>query len=265
MALIVGTMASTNEGMDGIIYGKPKSGKTTTFGNCGFKVLYADLEGGSSVLEGATNIDRVPIEKWEDLVELGTAIKQGFIDLGNGKKFIIDHDMVAIDSLSRMQDLCKEWVATVYAPYRKREIQDKFGAQSDWGDLKDNMTKMVKAFHNLSKRGDKSIHVMWVAHEDITSDDVSGLPSGTKIQLQGKETADIIMAVVDSIFYMAKRVKVNEAKEQVIQYGILTEQSGIYTAAVRQSKFKKGFKKLPPIIINPVWKDVFTAIGYKGK
>jgi hypothetical protein len=190
MVLQIGTMASTNEGMDFIIYGKPKAGKTTTFGNCGFKVLYADIqEGGSAVLEGATNIDRVPIEKWEDLIELGAAIKQGYIDLGNGQKFIIDHDMVALDSLSRMQDLCKEWVATVYAPFRKREIQSKFGAQSDWGDLKDNMTKMVKAFHQLSKRGGKSIHVGWVAHEDIVSDDISGLPSGTKIQLQGKETA----------------------------------------------------------------------------
>jgi hypothetical protein len=259
--------AKTGEGMHFLLYGKPKSGKTTTLGECGFKVLLADLEGGSAVLEGATNIDRIPIEKWEELIELGAAVKQGYIDYGNGEKFIIDHDLVVIDSISRVQDLCKEWVATVYAPNRKREIQGKFGAQSDWGDLKDKITGTVKAFHALTKRGDNSIHVGWIAHEAIQTDDVTGLPTNTKIQLQGKDTADTIMSVVDAIFYMVKSVQPdpNDEKKQVIKYGILTEQSGIFQAAVRQSKFNKEAKKLPSAIMNPHWKTIFETLGYHAK
>jgi hypothetical protein len=259
--------AKTEEALHGILYGKPKTGKTTTLGECGYKVLLADLEGGSAVLEGATNIDRIPIESWEDLVELGAAIKQGYIDLGNSEKFIIDHDLVAIDSISRVQDLCKEWVATVYAPNRRREIQGKFGAQADWGDLKDKITGLVKAFHALTKRGKDSIHVMWIAHEAVINDDVSGIATGTKIQLQGKDTADIIMSVVDAIFYMAKTVKPDpkDEKKHLIQYGVLTEQSGIYQAAVRQSKFNKEAKKLPPAIVNPNWKEIFETLGYHAK
>src|SRR5881392_317358 len=258
--------AKTNEGIHCILYGPPKSGKTTTLGECGYKVLLADLEGGSAVLEGASNIDRIPIENWEDLIEFGAAIKNGYIDLGNGEKFIIDHDLIAIDSFSRVQDLAKEYVALKYAPNRRREIQGKFGAQSDWGDLKDKETGLVKAFHVLTKNGDKSKHVMWIAHDMRITDDITGNAVGTKIQLQGKDTPDIIMSVVDAIFYMAKSVKVDpETKEQHITYGILTEQSGIYQAAVRQSKFNKESKKLPPVITEPHWKTIFETLGYNRK
>lgn len=258
--------ASTHEGMHAILYGLPKSGKTTTLGECGYKVLLADAEGGSAVLEGAGNIDRVPIESWEDLIELGKAVRQGYIDLGNGEKFILDHDVIALDSLSRIQDLCKEYVAKHYAPNRRREITGKFGAMADWGDLKEQELGLVKAFHSVTKNGDKSKHVIWIAHETKIMDDVTEKAIGTKIQLQGKDTPDIIMSVVDALFYMAKSVRVDpETKEQSVQYGVLTEQSGIFNAAVRQSKFNKNSKKLPPVIFNPHWKTIFETLGYDRK
>lgn len=247
----------TNEAIHCLLYGDPKTGKTTTLGECGLKVLLGDAEGGSAVLEGASNITRIPLETYEDVLEFGKSVKQGYIDQGNGEKFIIDHDLIALDSLGRIQDLCKEFIANVYAPNRKREIQGKFGALADWGDLEDQLTKLVKAFHVITKSGDKSKHVMWIAHKMVEVDG-TGIPVGTKIQLQGKKTPDIIMSVVDSIFYMTKQVK-----DDKTTYGVLTDTQGIYTAAVRQSKFNPDSKPLPRVIGNPNWKKIFTALGYK--
>jgi hypothetical protein len=266
MALIPMSTEKVQEGMHSILYGDPKTGKTTTLGECGFKVLLGDAEGGSAVLEGATNITRIPLESFEDVLELGKSIRQGFILLPDGKKFdLSSFDLIAMDSWGRIQDLCKEWVANVYAPNRKREIQGKFGALADWGDLEDQLTKLVKAFHRITKSGADSKHVMWIAHKMVEVDG-SGIPVGTKIQLQGKKTPDIIMSVVDSLFYMVKQVNVDpQTQEEKITYGILTDQMGIFTAAVRQSKFKTDSKKLPKLIANPNWKKIFMTLGYKGK
>jgi hypothetical protein len=262
MVLMPMTVAKTNEGFDGILYGDPKTGKTTTLGECGYKVLLADLEGGTAVLEGAENVTRIPIESWEDLILLGKSIRQGYIDMGADGKFPLDEfELVAIDSISRMQDLCKEWVAKTYAPGRKREISGKFGAQMDWGDLKDNMTKLVKAFHTFTKAGDKSKHVIWIAHKAVTTDDITGNPTSTKIQLQGKDTAEIIMSIVDGVMYMTKR---NNKDTGEVEYGILTKRMGIFEAEVRQSKFNKNATKLENFIVNPHWKSIFETLGYQS-
>jgi hypothetical protein len=259
MALQVLNTAAVREAVHSIIYGDPKTGKTSTLGECGYRVLLADMEGGSSVLEGAANIDRIPVNSWEDLIEFGKSVRQGYIDLGNGQKFKIDHDMVAVDSLSRAQELCKEYIATVYAPNRKREIVGKFGAMADWGDLTTQLTGLVKGFHSLTKNGDKSVHVTWIAHKGVNKDDISGAITGTKIQLQGGNTAEIIMSYVDALFYMVKRP--NKDKPEELEYGVLTDQAGIFQAGVRQSKFTKN--KLDKFIVEPHWKTIYEFLGYK--
>lgn len=259
MALQVLNTEAEKKAVHSIIYGDPKTGKTSTLGECGFRVLLADAEGGSSVLEGSTNIDRIPIDSWEDLVEFGKSVRQGYIDLGGGQKYKIDHDMIAIDSLSRVQELCKEFIALKYAPNRKREIQSKFGAMADWGDLTTLLTGLVKGFHSLTKSGDKSVHVTWIAHKGVNKDDVSGAVTGTKIQLQGGNTAEVIMSYVDALFYMIKRAKKDAPDE--LEYGILTDTHGIFQAGVRQSKFNKD--KLDKFITEPHWKTIYQKLGYK--
>lgn len=256
MALSVMKPAKVKEGHHGILYGPPGSGKTSTLDDPKLKILLADAEGGTSVLEGAENIDRVPIESWDDLVEFGKSVRQGFIDLGNGEKFIIDHDLIALDSLTRIQDLCKEFIALKYAPNRKREIVGKFGAMADWGDLGMLLTGMVKAWHGITKAGANSKHVLWLAHVEVEKDEVSGAATRTKIQLQGKATPDIISSIVDGQYYMLRRVLENGEEE----FGILSRPKGIISAKTRVSKEKRGV--LPEYIVNPQWSDIFTTLGY---
>lgn len=243
--------AEVREGFHGLLYGKPKTGKTSTADDPKFKVLIADLEGGTAVLSDAKNVDRVAIENFDQFREFTEMVQRGFIE----KEGDLKYDLIVIDSISRLQELVKEHVAKVYAPNRKREIAGKFGAMADWGDLRDIMLSAVKAWHSITKRGDKSLHVMWIAHEAVVKDDMTEQVVSTKIQLQGKDTADIVMAHVDGIFYMF-----NKTEDDVVKRGVLTQNAGIYQAGVRQSKHKQP---LPTVIYEPKWSDVFESLGYK--
>lgn len=242
--------AQVREGFHGMLYGKPKTGKTSTADDPKFKVLIADLEGGTAVLSDAKNVDRVAITNFDEFREFTEMVQRGFIE----KEGDFNYDLVVIDSISRLQEMIKDYVAKVYAPNRKREIQGKFGAMADWGDLRDLILSAVKTWHSVTKRGDKSVHVMWIAHEGVVKDDMTDQAIATKIQLQGKDTADIVMAHVDGIFYMF-----NKVEEDVIKRGVLTQNAGIYQAGVRQPKNREP---LPTVIYNPVWSDIFNKLGY---
>jgi len=246
------------EGFHGILYGKPKVGKTSTADDPKFKTLLIDMEGGSAVLSQAKNVDRVAVDDFKDFIEITDSVKRGYFMI-DGQKVPCEYDLYVIDSISALQELIKTYVATSYAPSRRREIATKFGAMADWGDLRDIITRTTKAWHQLTKRNEESIHCIWIAHEQVIKDETTEQAVGTKVQLQGKDTADIVMAHVDGIFYMFNRQN-KETKE--LERGLLTQTTGIYAAGVRQSKHAKP---LDAQIINPIWSDIFETLGYVRK
>ena len=250
--------AEVKEGFHGILYGKPKVGKTSTADDPKFKTLLIDMEGGSAVLSQAKNVDRIAVEDFQTFIEITESVKRGYFQIGNDK-ITPDYDLYVIDSISALQELIKQYVATTYAPSRRREITGKFGAMADWGDLRDIVTRTTKAWHNLTKRNEQSIHCLWIAHEQVIKDETTEQAIGTKVQLQGKDTADIVMSIVDGNFYMFNRQN-KETKE--LERGVLTQNTGIYTSGVRQSKHAEP---LPLQIINPVWSEIFEQLGYVRK
>jgi hypothetical protein len=246
--------SETSEGIDVILYGPPKVGKTSTLDDENFKVLIIDLEGGSAVLSEATNVDRIPVNDYETLIEVFKAIENG--DL-------IGYDLYATDSLTQFEVLVKDYVARKYAPNRKREIQGKFGAMADWGDLRDLITKTVKWIHGLTKRGDNSIHHMWIAHVVEEKDEITKQITRTKIAIQGGNTADVVMSIVDAVFYMYnKSIPSEDGKSVEIERGILTKPAGYFVANARQSKKRDP---LPAKIVSPVWSEIFEQLGYVRK
>jgi hypothetical protein len=100
---------------------------------------------------------------------------------------------------------------------------------------------------------------MWIAHEQVIKDETTEQAIGTKIQLQGKDTADVIMAHVDGNFYMAKRIN---KETGVVEFGILTDKVAALDAGYRQPK---NAERLPTFIINPVWSEIFSKLGYNRK
>jgi hypothetical protein len=248
-----------------ILYGPPKSGKTSTLDDPNMKILVADLEGGNEVLAGSPNARIVNIQEharkkgihpFEAIVQFIMAIESGVI-----KGF----DGYALDSLTQFEDILKDYIATKYAPNRKRGETKKFGdsAQSDWGDLKDLITRTVKRVHALTKRRDKVVHWIWIAHVAQTKDPVTEQAVATKIQLQGGNTAEVVMSIVDGFFYFYNRpytVEVDGKQVPEIERGIITKTVGIFVAGVRESKANRG--SLPARIPNPVWSEIFEKMGY---
>lgn len=244
------------EGVHSILYGEPKSGKTTTLDDPTMKVLLLDMEGGTSVLTGSQTVDIVKIETLEQLNAYFGLLKENKWVNPEGKIVPLEHGLVAVDSITRLQDLVKKYVVKVLAPNRKREIKDKFGAQSDWGDFGIIIKDLVKYAHNLTKRGDRSLNIMWLAHKDNKYENplAESQVTGTQIKMQGSSVSEV-MSVVDAIFYMNKL-----EKEGKVHYFIQTDKMGIVEAGVRQSRRDE---RLPKIIENPVWSEIFTKLGYQ--
>lgn len=259
----------TKEGIHGILYGDPKTGKTTTLDDPNMKVLLLDMEGGDSVLEGSPNVDVVKISTLEQLNAYMGLLKENKWINFEGKLVPLEHGLVAADSITRLSDLVKDYVVRVVAPNRQREIKDpnlppvqRFGAQSDWGNFGTIISDMVKYAHTLTKRGEKSINFMWIAHKDnkYENPNAETMVTGTQIKMQGS-SVPVVMSVVDAIFYMTKGDITNpKTKEKGTYYWIQTDVVGVTEAGVRQSK---RAEKLPLKIFNPVWSDIFGKLGYK--
>lgn len=260
-ALTAKKVEEVREGIHGILYGDPFSGKTSTLDDPKMKVLVLDLEGGGSVLSGAPNVDKVDIHSVEHLNAYMELLDAGKWINPEGKIVPIEHGLIAIDGITRFCDYVKDYVVKVVAPNRRREIDGVFGAQSDWGNYGTIITDTVKFAHKLTKRGDKSLNIMWLAHKDNKYENptVETLVTGTQIKMQGS-SVPIVMSVVDAIFYMNNGlIKNKQTGETNMYYWIQTDKVGVTEAGVRQAKREE---KLPTKIYNPVWSDIFTKLGY---
>ena len=257
--------AEAVEGHDGILYGDAKVGKTSTLDDPKFKVLLIDLEGGSAVLSEAENVTRIDIPDMAKRMNITQfeALQQVWAAVENGK--LTGYDLYATDSITQFETITKEYVAKKFAPNRRREVQGKFGAQSDWGDLAYLITGMVKEIHGLTKRGERSIHHLWIAHVKEERNETTKQLEKTKVQLQGSTTADVVMSIVDGVYYMYNKNIVEEIegkKTSRIERGILTRSAGGFVAAARQLKKKEP---LPAKIVDPVWSEIFEKLGYVKK
>ena len=87
-----------------VLYGKPKSGKTTLLSNLD-QCLIIDLEGGSEFLEALS----IQARSVADLGEIAQAIKAKIAELG--KK---PYKRIAIDNATRLEEICLPYAATLY-------------------------------------------------------------------------------------------------------------------------------------------------------
>lgn len=254
--------AEATEAFHGIIYGPSGCGKTSTLDDDNLKVLLVDMEGGSAVLNGAPNIKRLDVPqialktgklKFEVLVDIGKAVE--------ANKFA-EFDLIGMDSMTAFEEIVKEYIALKYAPNRAREIQEKFGCKADWGDLRDLISRNIRWWHSFTKRGDKSQHVMWMAHVLVERDEDTNRATNTKIMLQGSATSEIVMSIVDGFFYMYNKDIIVDKKVTGVERGILTQNSGYIQSKARQSK---RMEALPTKIISPVWSHIFETLGYVRK
>lgn len=264
MANYMGNAPETKgEGRSILIYGPPFSGKTTSLADPDVKVLLFDLDHNTSPLDDADNVTIWPVDSYEDYEEGKKSVERGYFMIGKEKVPVGDMDIIAIDSFTRFEELIKQHVLHKFAPNRKRELSDKFGAQSDWQDLQDIEVKEVRDWQaNTRSHG---FNVFWLGHDMTLYNDPNIETKATHVQLalQGKYASTRIMSAVDAVCYFTKvsRPSKDDPKKTELIRGMYTMQHGIVQADVRLSIEKR--QQLPAFVPEPKWSKVLPYLGYR--
>ena len=87
-----------------ILFGKPKSGKTTLISKLD-GCLIVDLEGGSEFLEALS----IQARTVNDLGEIANAIRQKIAETSKRP-----YKYIAIDNATRLEEICLPFAATLY-------------------------------------------------------------------------------------------------------------------------------------------------------
>lgn len=264
MAKFLGKKSETREeGRSIVLYGPPFAGKTSYLADPECKVLLGDMDHNTSPLDMADNVTIYPIDSFEDYLEFKKSVERGYFVIDKEKIPLEDYDVIAFDSFTRFEELIKVYVANSYAPNRKREISNKFGAQTDWDDLQSHEVREVREWQAMTRS--KGFNVMWLGHDMAVKDDPLAESRVTRIQLalQGKYASPRIMSAVDAVLYLDKYVTKDKEKGDIINRVIYTSQVGVIQSDARLPIEKRA--KLPaklPVDKMPLSK-VLPYLGYK--
>lgn len=215
-----------SEGRSIVLYGPPFAGKTTLLADPNIKVLLGDMDHNTSPLDNADNVTIFPIDSFDDYMTLKQSVIRGYFMIGGQRIPCDDFDLIAFDSFTRFEELIKTHVRTKFAPNRKRELAEKFGAQSDWQDLQDIEVQEVRDWQALTRT--KGFNVMWIGHDMSMNDELTGAIARIQLALQGKYASSRIMGAVDAVMYLHKQVDKDGVKR--ILY---TQQHGVIQSDAR--------------------------------
>lgn len=259
------------EGRSIVAYGPPFVGKTTSLADPDVRVLLADMDHNTSPLDDAENVDIFPIDSYEDYLVFRASVERGYFMMDKNGVFVLqgvqkiemqEYDIIAFDSFTRFEELIKRYVRETFAPNRKRELAEKFGAQSDWQDLQDIEVQQVRDWQQLTRT--KGFNVIWLGHDMTLYNDPNAESRATHIQLalQGKYASSRIMGAVDAVVYFDKisvQSKEDPKKTEIVR-GMYTQQVGIKQSDVRLPIEKR--EKLPTWVPNPKWSKILPYFGY---
>lgn len=180
-----------------LIYADSGTGKTV-FAGSDLKVLFIAPEddGLMSAQRMGSTADKITVTKWED-------IKQAYDYFSENEDQLKDYNVLAIDSITEMQYLAKDYVLRQSADEKIRKGQDPEKMQlQDYGALHELVENMVRGFNDLP------VNVLWTATAKKVED-----ADGNEFlvpELQGKKEYGIAMkmvALMTSYGYMRVEVK----------------------------------------------------------
>lgn len=215
-----------------MVYGPSGVGKTSLADDPGFisLVINAAGEDGDAVLSHSEHCFVYDVNSWQELIDVYKGLQKGELPDEDGKPVQLSDlgiNNVMLDSLGRLQELCKDYILQL-APDTRRPVKGIFGAQQDWGLLRDRFLNMVKAFHSLAKQ--KKFHLGLIAHSKEVQDE-NGMIL-IRPALQGGDTPEIVMAMTDATFFMYKK----KDEEGNVRRYFITDADGKVFAKHRKPK-----------------------------
>jgi hypothetical protein len=179
-----------------LIYGDSGVGKTV-FAGSDLKVLFVAPEDGGtlSAQKMGSSAEKITIKKWED-------IKQTYDYFSENPGELSEYNVMAIDSISEMQFMAKEFILRMSADEKRRKGQDPDKLQlQDYGVMHELVENMVRGFNDLP------VNVLWTATAKKVED-----ADGNEFlvpDLQGKKDYGIalkMVALMTSYGYMRTEV-----------------------------------------------------------
>lgn len=197
-----------------IVYGPPKSGKTTFCTSLGDHPLVVDFDDGLLTLK-ELGINYVQPRTWEEVLELVSSLRSGKM------RDKVQYDHVIWDSHTL-------FYATVIIPAVLKLSGHTTLTQPDWGMCNDRV-KLV--YDQLIKaRSVQQFHFSLTCHEKIDKDDVSGLIVGGISATPALR--DLLPAMVDELYYIKPLISgAGPNKTGVYKIHTLTE--GMFPAGTR--------------------------------
>lgn len=203
----------TNVWLSTVLYGPPKSGKTTFAAGLG-KPLIVDFDDGVLSLRDL-GVPYVQPRSWEEVLSLTTDIRSGKLR----EKGEVEYNHVVWDAHSSFYTVVMKAVLRL-----SKRMQPQI---QDWG-LANDRAKLIYD-QMLKCRVDQQFHFTLICHEKVDKDESTGrLVGGINAT---PALANLVPAMFDEMYLLQTSVGPNNA----VKRGIWTVQNGFYPAGTRSA------------------------------
>jgi len=241
-------------GMNLLVYGLPKSGKTTFCASAADKIktLFIDVEAGLS-----STVDK-PIKfisiSSADRDPLGTLMRIADWLSTKGKH---PYQLVVIDSLTQLQWLLMQSTRTTYVGGEKR-VRDHADLR-DWGINIDEMRRVVTRFRDIH-RDNPQVNVAFTALEQTLKDEETGVVF-RQPEFSGKTLSSDLCGLVDTVLFLEMVKSVDKAGKVTLERVLHSQKSHRYVAGDRTNRLAA---EEPPDMFN-LWHKIVGDIKDTGE
>jgi len=201
--------STVKQGYSILIVGPHGTGKTTITDDPEYRILYLPIESGEAVLPDRENIivydNGTGVMRWQDITDTLEWLEAS---PDNRAQF----DVVVLDGLGRAFELAMQHALSI-TPQVKR-MAEGVPAQADWNHFPRLFKETIKRFHELTKlrNNKKPLYVVFIGHTQEVKDEVSGIIEH-KINLQGRDTGDVVGSVVDFVGFQTIMHRIPKEKQ----------------------------------------------------
>jgi len=232
----------SEEGITGLFYGKPGTGKTA-FGSTWPKpLLLLDIqEKGAQTIKKVEGIDRILIDSWEEAEKIYWWLEK--------KKR--NYASIQLDQITQLQDLAM----TMVKADNNKEDEDLISKRM-WGQISGMVKKTILQFRDLRTMG---YNVCFLAHErhmsgDDEAEDNQIDPSvGPRLMPSLSAFAGGAVDIIGHTF-IRETIEKDVKKTRKIDYCMRLGPHASYTTKIRVP-YGEGFK-VPGVLVNPTFEKV---------